>query len=325
MEELLIKISKLKVLVIGDVMLDHYIWGSVDRISPEAPVPVVHVKKDTYVAGGAANVALNIVSLGGHCGLSGWIGMDHAADRLCHILDRSNVTREYLFQKETVSTILKTRVIARQQQVCRLDHEELPSKYMLESKTLLEQLQHTVEALDAIILSDYAKGVINDTLVQDIIQLAHANNCTVSMDPKPSRKINFKGIDILTPNKSESYKLANIDPSPEDGFPAEAVCKSIWEQYQPRFLVITLGADGILISEKGKVVTTIPTYAQEVYDVSGAGDTVIASLTLAVAAGANIIEAAQLANTAAGIVVSKIGTATARPHEIIEFQRIHNE
>ncbi len=317
LQPLLKKISNVRILVIGDVMLDHYIWGDATRISPEAPVPVVDIARDSYTAGGAANVALNIASLGAKCALAGFIGDDEAGERLRGILHAKKIAT--LSTPGQAATIVKTRVLVQHQQLCRLDREAAPDAYQVEPAAAEALLKKEVAACDAVILSDYAKGILTDALVSRVSKLARAAGKLVALDPKPKRKLAFHGLDLITPNKRESLQLAGIDWTPHTPFPAAEVCSRLHDLYGTKHLVITLGEDGMLLSSDGRIIKTIPTAAREVYDVSGAGDTALAGLVLALAAKADLETAAHFANAAAGVVVGKIGTATVTPEELIAY------
>lgn len=317
--ELLKRFSSLKILVVGDLMLDHYIWGDVHRISPEAPVPVVQAMRETHTAGGAANVALNLASLGINVSVCGSLGEDEAGEKLSCLLEEEGINVEGCFKVGGLSTMVKTRVVVRTQQLCRIDREAARAAYGIDripgSIKLLEQL---ISQCDAMILSDYAKGVITQELTDRSFALAGKYGKLLAVDPKPSRMLVFQGAGLMTPNKHEALELAGIpEPSLGEQYPLEAVCASISEIYSPELLVVTLGADGMAVSEEGRVMEILPTSAREVFDVSGAGDTVIATLTAALAAGASPVDAAKFANIAAGVVVSKVGTATVNPSEIL--------
>ncbi len=320
MKALLDKIAGLKILVVGDIILDHYIWGDASRISPEAPVPVVEVERDSYVAGGAANVALNLVALGAKAELCGVTGKDDAGIMLRGLLLEHSVAYDDAFGDYEIPTILKTRVIVRQQQLCRLDREREPDAYASILNEHSPEILAKIENQDAVILSDYAKGALTSDLIEEIKKRAASQGALVAYDPKPKRRLAHQGLGLLTPNRSESLKLAGLELEPHQPYPAEEVCRLIWELHEPRHLIITLGAEGMLLSEEGRVLEIIPTYAREVFDVSGAGDTVIAALTASLAAGAKLEEAAHFANTAAGVVVAKLGTATASPVEILHYE-----
>lgn len=310
--------KQVKLLVIGDVMLDKYIWGDTSRISPEAPVPVVKVSSETYTAGGAANVALNIATLGAKANLFGWIGVDDNGEKLTQTITNQGVVVVPGSISKEKNTIVKTRVVCRRQQVCRLDSEDSPDCFQVTPYDIATKLAPAIKEADAIILSDYAKGIITTETIKQIQSIARPETI-IALDPKPRPSISYTGLSVMTPNRSEAYKLAGINEDEITDFPAELVCKRIYEKFSPKSLIITLGADGMLLSENGEVVSKVPTYAREVFDVSGAGDTVIAALSVALATGASMLDAIHFANTAAGYVVGKLGTATATPEDIIAY------
>ncbi len=314
---LLKKISGLRVLVVGDVMLDHYIWGDATRISPEAPVPVVDIARDSWTAGGAANVALNIASLGARCGLAGFFGDDEAGTRLRTILAAQKI--DAFGTAGAGATIVKTRVMVQHQQLCRLDRESAAGAYTWDAASADKLLGEEIERSHAVIFSDYAKGVLTDAVVARVTQLARTAGKFIALDPKPKRSLAFHGLDLITPNKREALQLSGIETNPAADFPAREVCARLHEIYQTKYLVITLGEDGMLLSSSGKILRTIPTAAREVYDVSGAGDTALAALVLALTANASLEQAAHFANAAAGVVVGKLGTATVTPKELTEY------
>lgn len=317
MQELLGKIARLRILVVGDLMLDHYLWGDATRISPEAPVPVVKADRDTYTAGGAANVASNLRALGVAVDLVGAVGADAGAEKLRAILGGRGVLLDDILPDPARSTIQKTRVMCRNQQLCRIDREDAPPAYALPADYVAKTLPARIAAADAVIISDYAKGVVTSDVIRAIRRLAGPDKL-VALDPKPRTSLEFYDMGLITPNRSEALQLAQIQGvGPSDPFPAAEVCRILHERYATRLLVVTLGADGMLLSADGVPLRQIPTAARAVFDVSGAGDTVAAVLTAALAAGADPEKAAQLANQAAGVVVEKIGTATATPAEIL--------
>lgn len=313
------KIKGLRVLVIGDVMLDHYIWGDATRISPEAPVPVVDIARDTYTAGGASNVALNLRSLGAVAGVAGYVARDEAGTRLHALLDQKGIN--ILDTPGSGQTIVKTRVMVQHQQLCRLDRESPPEAYAFDPAAVARRLRAAIHASDAIILSDYAKGLLTDDVVAFVQAEARKSGSFVALDPKPKRPLHFKDLDLITPNRREALQLSGVAAEPHKPFPAAEVCAELHRRYATRHLVITLSEDGLLLSSNGKVGRTIPTAAREVFDVSGAGDTALASLTLALAAGVPLDTAAQFANACAGVVVAKLGTATVSPSELLSYVR----
>jgi D-glycero-beta-D-manno-heptose-7-phosphate kinase len=315
--DLLQKIARLRVLVIGDVMLDHYIWGNATRISPEAPVPVVDIARDSFTAGGAANVALNVTSLGAQCTVAGFFANDEAGAKLSKILGEKRIAT--IPTPGTGTTTVKTRVIVQHQQLCRLDRESAPSAYHIAPDKIESLLGKAIQSCDAVVFSDYAKGILTDELVERVSKLARAAGKFLALDPKPKRKLHFHDLDLITPNRREALQLAGIEPEPHAPFPAEQVCAQLHKLYGTRNLVITMSEDGMLLSTNGAIGKIIPTAAREVFDVSGAGDTALASLVLALAAGSDLETAAHFANAASGVVVGKLGTATVTPAELIAY------
>jgi D-beta-D-heptose 7-phosphate kinase/D-beta-D-heptose 1-phosphate adenosyltransferase len=316
MHELLEKMARLRILVVGDLMLDHYIWGDATRLSPEAPVPIVKVDRDSYTAGGAANEAANLRALGVAAEVLGTVGADAYGDALCEMLRERGVGFEAgAVRREGVATIVKTRVMCRKQQLCRLDREGPGAGYAL-SEAARAALPGLLAGADAVILSDYAKGVVSSASVRLVQSLARPGQL-VALDPKPRSGLEFSGVSLMTPNKAEALQLAGLHGAEAGQSGLDAVAARIFERHAPQQLVITLGGDGMLLCSGGRPGRQIPTAALEVFDVSGAGDTVIATLTAALAAGAGIDRAAALANLAAGVVVGKVGTAVASPAEIL--------
>ena len=313
MNELLERIKSLRLLVIGDVMLDRYVRGEVSRISPEAPVPVLHVDGEDSVAGGAANVGLNAADLGASVDLGGAFGQDEAGERLLALLSKRGIACDPAFVSSQAPTICKTRVMAGNQQICRVDREESHQAYAPNLDVLSELLAEKARNADAVIVSDYAKGFVND----ELLSLLRSEAKFLAVDPKPRRCLNYDSPDLMTPNKVESLQLAGLERGDFGEFPADAIAAAIHDSHRPHRLAVTLGADGMLLIENGKVIQRIPTAAREVFDVSGAGDTVIAAMTLALAAKSTFEEASTFANLAAGVVVAKVGTATASPEEIL--------
>lgn len=304
-----------KIAIIGDLILDQFIWGKVSRISPEAPVPVVEVTRESEHLGGAANVALNLVALGAIPLLVGVIGEDPAADLFEANLQRAGIGGEGLVIDPTRRTTVKTRIIAQHQQVCRTDRECRAPLSSAIRQALLQKAREAVQQCDAVIISDYAKGVIDAEHTMQLIQSAKDLGRFVAVDPKVADYRVYRGASIITPNKHEAELASGISiDGPES---LEKAAQRILALAQADNLLITRGEDGMSLFE-GARCHHIPTVAREVYDVTGAGDTVIANLTLGVAAGAALPLAALLANHAAGVVVGKLGTATASPLEILE-------
>ena len=313
MKDLLEQIKSLRVLVIGDVMLDRYIIGEVSRISPEAPVPVLAVRDERSVAGGAANVALNLRSLGANVEAIGWFGQDERGDQLVEILENQEIQVDQSFRFSAVPTISKSRVTASNQQICRVDRESAIDQYHPDLSIVGDLISEKASQADAVIVSDYGKGFVTNQL----LALVRENACFLAVDPKPSRLLDYSKPDLLTPNRLEALELAGLSRETRDPFPQEEVVTQIFNKFSPRLLAVTLGGEGMLLAKQGKVECTIPTAAREVFDVSGAGDTVIASLSMALVAGQSFEQAAEFANLAAGVVVGKVGTANVSPEEII--------
>jgi D-beta-D-heptose 7-phosphate kinase/D-beta-D-heptose 1-phosphate adenosyltransferase len=232
------------------------------------------------------------------------------------LLGNAGIDTTHCHTGATRPTIIKTRVIVRNQQLCRLDHEATPSLYSLDPTPALLD---TIEASDAIIVSDYAKGVISQSLLDSLVAHTKQHGKTIAIDPKPSSNLNFHGASLITPNRCEALKLAGLaEPTIGDPYPLDQVCQNIHHRHSPELLIITLGADGMAICRDGNVEQILPTQARQVFDVSGAGDTVIATLTAALASGVAPEDAAKLANMAAGVVVSRLGTATVTPEDLLE-------
>lgn len=319
--------TSLRILVIGDIMLDHYIWGDATRISPEAPVPVVGVERDTYVPGGAANVACNLAGLGVNTTLLGRYGPDEGGNRLGALLSERGIDLTPLGCRSKSATIVKTRVVVQRQQMCRIDRELTADAYKLSDAFTLESMAELISGFDAVILSDYAKGVIDQDLIDLLRQsrspitpprssISHLPSPLLVMDPKPKRHLQLTGMDLMTPNRTEALQLAGLPSDHNAPFEDEAVCAAIYQHHAPKNLVITLGADGMLLCQEGTILGRLPTEAKEVFDVSGAGDTVVATLTAALASGMDLEAAAKLANQAAGIVVSHLGTSPIRLEDL---------
>lgn len=314
--------QKTRALVIGDVMLDHFIWGQVGRISPEAPVPVVDFVRESYIPGGAANVARNLTAFEVPTDLFGLVGRDSSANELRRLLTGQQIGCEGLLADARRSTSVKTRIVAHQQQVVRLDRETRMEMDAKSGARLLAILEPQIKKAAAVIIGDYGKGVVTQSLLDEVKQLCHAHGVWLSLDPKPVHRLNLAGLSLITPNRKEAFELANVPDETRDGDPFAdhnlmQVVERLLKELHPALLLVTLGELGMLLCQAGQKPFHIPTLAQEVFDVSGAGDTVIASFTLAIAAGASPIEAAILSNHAAGIVVGKMGTAIATPAELL--------
>ncbi len=307
------------ILVIGDVIVDHFIWGSVSRISPEAPVPVVNVGKEELLLGGSANVLRNIVSLGGRGALCGMIGSDGMGSELVRLMQELPASSDGLVSSRRPTTV-KTRVVAQGQQVVRFDREEtgVPSRKTLQK--LLKYLEEHLVDFDAVIVSDYAKGMINEDLMTRLhslmadIRREQQRSFPLIVDPKPSNVHRFVGATIITPNNHEAEIISGMAIT--GTYSLSVAARQIREQIDCSSVLITRGEAGMALWQEDETLVTIPTTAKEVYDVTGAGDTVAATLALGLAAGCSTRDAAVLANYAAGIVVGKVGTACVGSREL---------
>jgi D-beta-D-heptose 7-phosphate kinase/D-beta-D-heptose 1-phosphate adenosyltransferase len=314
--------AKTRVLVIGDAMLDHFIWGGVSRISPEAPVPVVEFERENFMPGGAANVARNLTSLNVRAELFAVVGKDSAAAQLGDLLRRHEIDPAGLVANPARTTSVKTRIVAHKQQVVRIDRESRDGLDGDYAGRLLRQLERSLPQAAAVIVGDYGKGVVTQTLLNQLKKRCRERGVWLSMDPKPIHHLALTALSLITPNRKEAFELANeVDDSkmadPLKDPKLMTVAERLLRELRPAVLLITLGELGLLLCQRDRRPVHIPTVAKEVFDVSGAGDTVIATFTFAVAAGASPLEAAILSNHAAGIVVGKIGTATVSPDELL--------
>ena len=321
-KQLLSAAAKTRVLVVGDVMLDQFIWGSVARISPEAPVPVVDFQRESFMPGGAANVARNLSALRTNTELFSVVGRDVAGTQLHSLLKEQRVGCGGLIESVARPTSIKTRIVAHQQQVVRVDRESKQAIGAAEVQAMLRVLKKKIARADAVVVGDYGKGVVTQPLLEGVKALCHEHGVWLSMDPKPVHHLNLAALSLITPNRKEAFELAAIKDETRHANPLEdknlmQVAERLLNELRPALLLITLGDLGMLLCQRGAKPFHIPTVAQEVFDVSGAGDTVIASFTLAIAAGASPVEAAIISNHAAGVVVGKVGTATVTPEELL--------
>ena len=308
--------KKPTILVIGDLMIDHYLWGSCDRISPEAPVQIVDVKKESLVLGGAGNVINNLRAMNSNVDVISVIGKDDVANELKTLLNQIEVSSEMLIVENSRKTSKKSRLIASQQQVLRYDMESVEDISQNSEKKIIEKLSINIKKYDSIILSDYGKGVLTTNLTKTIIKIANENKIKVLVDPKGKDYSKYRGAYTLTPNKKEAIEATNIEI--KDNSSLELAIKQIKQSCDLEVALITLGENGIALFDYDLKIQ--PTVAKEVYDVTGAGDTVIASIAFALANNLNIQEAVNFANLAAGVVVSKLGSATVTLDEIYEYE-----
>ena len=300
-------------LVVGDVMLDEYLWGDAERISPEAPVPVVHVARESEALGGAGNVVRNVVALGGRCHLCAVIGDDLVGRRVADLLKALGVDPAGLVALEGRPTTRKTRLVARNQQLLRFDRENEDEVSAEDARRLLRQIESTLPFADGVIFEDYAKGVLSESVIRGAMDLLNAAEVPIAVDPKHSLAP-YRGATLVKPNLRETEVLSGVRiRSPEDLARAVAVLR---EELGEADFVVTRGSSGMTVFEGDAPGVDVRTAAREVFDVQGAGDTTIAALVLALRAGGSLLEAAVIANAAAGVVLGKVGTATATPGEV---------
>lgn len=314
--EIVHRLARARVVVWGDVMLDEFVWGDVTRISPEAPVPVIEVRREYARLGGAANVVANAVALGARATLIGVIGADAAGERLrTEICGVSGAVADFIVD-ESRPTTTKTRIIAHNQLVVRTDRESRAPVGEATEERLAEALLGALDGADALVVSDYDKGAVTPRVLARVLPQAAARGVPVLVDPKIRNFAHYRPATLITPNHHEALQLAGTEDDTDAGIARAA--QAIREKLACPSVLVTRGERGMMLLEKTHAPIYISTAAQEVYDVTGAGDTVIATLATALGAGASLIEAARLANHAAGIVVGKLGTATASAYELIE-------
>lgn len=315
MQQLIDRFAGRRIIVLGDLMLDTFIWGEVKRISPEAPVPVVDVKRESWHLGGAGNVTSNLLGLGAHVSMIGVIGKDTVGERLCQYSAERGADISGIVIDPSRPTTLKTRLIAHGQQMIRFDREDRsPISFTLED-AILSRFNTALETAEAVVISDYEKGTLTPRLLRAAIAAARARGRTICLDPKIRNWLSYSEVDAITPNQLEAERATGIEITDETSLGDAA--RRIRQSLGCRSVLITRGEHGMSLLESDESVTHIPTVAREVYDVTGAGDTVIATLALTLAAGGKMHEAAIIANHAAGIVVGKIGTATVSRAELI--------
>jgi rfaE bifunctional protein kinase chain/domain len=320
-QEIIGGMSGRRVLVAGDLMLDEFIWGKVSRISPEAPVPVVAVDRETFYPGGAANVARNLREFTPHTGVLGLAGEDAAGARLRDLLTAGGIGTAGVVMRAGPTTV-KTRIIARTQQVVRVDRELAEPAGPAQRIALLAALDAALPQTDALILEDYGKGMLDGDLAAEIIKRSRAAGCIVAVDPNAGNPLSWRGATVVKPNRHEAFAAAGLPwsepaPHPLEDKPLLQACETLLVKWQADQLLVTLSELGMLLFTKDGARHHTPTRAREVFDVSGAGDTAISLYTLALCAGATPVEASEIANHASGVVVGKLGTATVTPAELL--------
>ena len=320
-QKVLSHFGQARILVVGDLILDEFIWGKAERISPEAPVPVVWAQSQSFMPGGASNVANNMASLGARVSLCGIVGDDKYGNILMDELRRKNIDCSGILTDTLRPTTVKTRIIAAHQQMVRVDWEKVEALSNEKIKKVTEQIRGKLKDIDALVIEDYGKGMISPLLLKSILSLAKAHKKIIAVDPKVEHFSYYKGVTVLTPNEKEASVGSGIKILTN-----EDVDRAGWKLLKTlkcKAVLITLGDKGMKLFEGRHPVVHIPTVAQEVFDVSGAGDTVISVFTLALSCGLPMREAAELSNIAAGIVVGKVGVAVVTKEEILEaFERL---
>ena len=322
LREILERAAKKRIAVAGDLMLDEFVWGKVGRISPEAPVPVVEVSSESFYPGGAANVARNLREFTDKVSVMGMVGTDNSGGQLVELLRAQKIETDLVLQDCDFRTIVKTRIIARNQQVVRVDREEQRAPREEQIVQLTGRLREIVPQLDAFIFEDYGKGFLDPMLVRQMSRDLEVGGKIATADPNPHHQVDWGKITAVKPNRAEAIQAAGmlasdpIDPPLEDTALLTAGLRLL-SNWHAQMLLITLGEQGMLLLERNQPPHHIPTKARQVFDVSGAGDTAIALFTLALACDATPLEAAEIANHASAVVVGKLGTATVTPAELI--------
>jgi D-glycero-beta-D-manno-heptose-7-phosphate kinase len=322
LREILSRATSKRILVIGDLMLDEFVWGKVGRISPEAPVPVVEVTGASFYPGGAANVARNLREFVSTASVIGMIGTDRGGEQLRELLQDCNIDTADAIREPHFSTIVKTRIIARQQQVVRVDRERIASPNEQQVAQVIARVKAQLGTIDGIIFEDYAKGFLTNDLVRQVAQIARDAGKIVTADPNPRHAVLWSNMTAVKPNRSEAFLAAGIPFREPADDPLADNClieagRMLLKKWDTEHVLITLSEQGMMLFDRGPTWHHIPTKARQVFDVSGAGDTAIALFTLAMCCGATAHEAAEVANHASAVVVGKLGTATASPEELI--------
>jgi D-beta-D-heptose 7-phosphate kinase/D-beta-D-heptose 1-phosphate adenosyltransferase len=307
-----------RIIVLGDLILDRYLHGTVDRISPEAPVPVVRLAQTEIRAGGAANVALNLVSLGSQVVLGSVVGDDAAANSLLTLLQRVGIDIQNVIRQAGRPTTVKTRVMARHQQVVRLDEEDDSPVSDASAQRLVECVRQQLESADGLLVSDYAKGVLDSRVLAPLLAAARAANKLVVIDPKRSNFSLYAPAHVITPNQTELARAAQLEIRQLDD--VERAARQLLDSYRFDAVLVTRGEAGMMLVARDRPVLSVPAQAREVYDVTGAGDTVVATLAARLAAGDDLAQAAEWSNYAAAIAVGRLGTAAVSWDEIVELR-----
>ena len=311
-----------RITVIGDLMLDEFVWGKVGRISPEAPVPVVEVTGESFYPGGAANVARNLREFVDHVSVIGMLGKDRSGRQLRELLAEQNIDTSSAIEDESFCTIVKTRIIALHQQVVRVDREKIVAPSAAQIPKVVAAVRNSIRETDAIIFEDYGKGFVTSELVAQIATEARVAGKIVAADPNPRHSVDWHGVTVVKPNRAEAFLAAGIPCSDPDEAPAkdndlQRAGEMLLKKWETKYVLVTLGNHGMMLFQQNDAPHYIPTKARQVFDVSGAGDTAVALFTLGLVCGATAIEAAEIANHGSAVVVSKLGTATVTRDELI--------
>jgi D-beta-D-heptose 7-phosphate kinase/D-beta-D-heptose 1-phosphate adenosyltransferase len=330
LEQILDRAPSTRITVIGDLMLDEFVWGKVGRISPEAPVPVVEVTGESFYPGGAANVARNLREFVERVAVIGMLGKDRSGQQLLELLTAQNIDTSNAVEDETFSTIVKTRIIALHQQVVRVDREKFVSPSPEQVAKIVAAIQNIIQKSDAIIFEDYGKGFVTTELVSEIARQARAAGKIIAADPNPRHSVDWRGVTVVKPNRSEAFLGSGIrwrepDEAPAKDADLKRAGEALLKKWETKYVLVTLGEHGMMLFQQNEAPHYIPTKARQVFDVSGAGDTAIGLFTLGLVCGATPIEAAEIANHGSAVVVSKLGTATVTRDELIASFREDSE
>jgi rfaE bifunctional protein kinase chain/domain len=330
LEQILDRASSRRITVIGDLMLDEFVWGKVGRISPEAPVPVVEVTGESFYPGGAANVARNLREFVDRVAIIGLLGKDRSGQQLRELLSEQKIDTSNAVEEATFHTIVKTRIIARHQQVVRVDRERFVGPSTPQIEEVVAAIRKNIPEIDAVIFEDYGKGFLSTELVSQIADAARSARKIVAADPNPRDLVEWRGLTVIKPNRAEAFHAAGISGGEPDIVPSQdtdlkRTGETLLKKWEAENVLITLGEHGMMLFQRKEAPHYIPAKAQEVFDVSGAGDTAIALFTLGLACGATPTEAAEIANHASAVVVSKLGTATVTRDELMASFREDSE
>ncbi len=330
LEQIIDRAGSRRITVIGDLMLDEFVWGKVGRISPEAPVPVVEVTGESFYPGGAANVARNLREFVHRVAIIGMIGNDPSGRQLRELLTAQDIDTSNVIGDEDFRTIVKTRIIALHQQVVRVDREKIVAPSAAQTAKTVAAIRDGIGETDAIIFEDYGKGFVTSELVTQISGEARAAGKIVAADPNPRHPVDWHGVTVVKPNRAEAFLAAGIPWRDPDGAPKkdvdlERAGEALLKQWETKYILITLGEHGMMLFQQNEAPHYIPTKARQVFDVSGAGDTAIALFTLGLVCDATPIEAAEIANHGSAVVVSKLGTATVTRDELMASFREDSE